>query len=136
MIEGSCKALLAASLLFPLSLFSSTFSDPMFSGFLSLFIVSNVTKQLEDGIRLLQLQGHPFGDASEENPSGISNCHTSCYLEDGGYVSSELSLERYYKQQGWPLCTRANLTRLSLQLSSAARNLSYGRQDLARQESK
>ncbi|OCF77897.1 hypothetical protein I204_01900 [Kwoniella mangroviensis CBS 8886] len=44
----------------------------------------NVTAQLNDGIRTLQLQAHNTDD-------GVHLCHTSCSLQDGG------SLEDYFK---------------------------------------
>mgnify|MGYP002715270672 CR=1 FL=1 len=40
-----------------------------------------VTKQLEDGVRLLQIQG-------QEKDSGVSLCHTSCLIHDGGTLES------------------------------------------------
>ncbi|PWN53103.1 hypothetical protein IE53DRAFT_373194 [Violaceomyces palustris] len=50
----------------------------------------NITQQLEDGIRLLQSQGHPFYEPSSQSPSGISLCHTSCYLQNGGFLEEWL----------------------------------------------
>ncbi|WFD33615.1 hypothetical protein MCUN1_000428 [Malassezia cuniculi] len=47
----------------------------------------NVTTQLNDGVRLLQIQGHTYGNSG----SGISLCHTSCALYNGG------TLEDYMK---------------------------------------
>ena len=49
-----------------------------------------VTQQLDLGIRLLQAQGHPWDDPSPAHPSGISLCHTSCYLQNGGYLEDWL----------------------------------------------
>ncbi|KIS67755.1 uncharacterized protein UMAG_10416 [Mycosarcoma maydis] len=49
-----------------------------------------VTQQLDLGIRLLQAQGHPWDNPSSANPSGISLCHTSCYLQNGGYLEDWL----------------------------------------------
>jgi len=44
----------------------------------------NVTQQLTDGVRMLQMQAH--------NQSGtIQLCHTSCFLYDGGTLASYLS---------------------------------------------
>lgn len=43
-----------------------------------------VTTQLNDGVRLLQIQGHKNGDSA----SGISLCHTSCILKNGGTLES------------------------------------------------
>ncbi|SPO27856.1 uncharacterized protein UTRI_04999 [Ustilago trichophora] len=50
----------------------------------------NLTAQLDLGIRLLQAQGHPWTSPSPSNPSGISLCHTSCYLQNGGYLEDWL----------------------------------------------
>lgn len=53
--------------------------------------VTNVTSQLNDGIRLLQIQGHNSSKgATNDNPSGISLCHTSCALMNGGTLESYL----------------------------------------------
>ncbi|WWC73588.1 uncharacterized protein I206_107560 [Kwoniella pini CBS 10737] len=41
----------------------------------------NVTAQLNDGIRTLQLQAHNASD-------GVHLCHTSCSLQDGGLLSN------------------------------------------------
>ncbi|KAF7793406.1 hypothetical protein EIP86_004518 [Pleurotus ostreatoroseus] len=43
----------------------------------------NVTQQLNDGIRMLQVQAH-------SNNGGISLCHTSCTLYNGGTLSDYL----------------------------------------------
>ncbi|SPO28951.1 uncharacterized protein UTRI_04999_B [Ustilago trichophora] len=50
----------------------------------------NLTAQLDLGIRLLQAQGHPWTSPSASNPSGVSLCHTSCYLQNGGYLEDWL----------------------------------------------
>lgn len=42
------------------------------------------------GIRLIQAQGHDYPTNETTNPSGISLCHTSCYLQDGGSLESWL----------------------------------------------
>ncbi|WFD19436.1 hypothetical protein MCAP1_001666 [Malassezia caprae] len=54
--------------------------------------LTNVSSQLSDGIRLLQIQGHKSGKGTtSDNPSGISLCHTSCAILDGGTLESYLS---------------------------------------------
>lgn len=47
--------------------------------------------QLNDGIRLLQLQGLQ-GTVTDSTPSGIELCHTSCLLEDGGSLEAYLQI--------------------------------------------
>ncbi|PWN32761.1 PLC-like phosphodiesterase [Meira miltonrushii] len=51
---------------------------------------SNISDGLVKGIRLMQAQGHDYPTNETTNPSGISLCHTSCYLEDGGSLESWL----------------------------------------------
>ena len=46
--------------------------------------------QLEDGIRLLQIQTHASSGHQDSNPSGLSLCHTSCALKNGGTLESYL----------------------------------------------
>lgn len=54
--------------------------------------LTNVSSQLSDGIRLLQIQGHKSNQgATSDNPSGISLCHTSCAIMNGGTLESYLS---------------------------------------------
>lgn len=54
--------------------------------------LTDVTSQLTDGIRLLQIQGHKSDKgATSDNPSGISLCHTSCTIMNGGTLESYLS---------------------------------------------
>ena len=48
-----------------------------------------VTKQLQDGIRALEIQGQK-GEQSQDSPSGINLCHTSCAINDGGSLESYL----------------------------------------------
>ncbi|TKY89531.1 hypothetical protein EX895_001316 [Sporisorium graminicola] len=48
-----------------------------------------VTTQLNDGIRLLQVQAHKSSNSS--SGSGIDLCHSSCSLENGGTLESYLS---------------------------------------------
>ncbi|CAO1627431.1 unnamed protein product [Sympodiomycopsis kandeliae] len=53
-----------------------------------------VVDQLNDGIRLLQVQGHLYPSLNEtgsDNPSEIHLCHTSCLLLDGGTLEAYLS---------------------------------------------
>lgn len=51
---------------------------------------ADVTVQLEDGIRLLQIQTHASSGNQDSNPSGLSLCHTSCALKNGGTLESYL----------------------------------------------
>lgn len=54
--------------------------------------LTNVSSQLSDGIRLLQIQGHKSDKgATSDNPSGISLCHSSCAILNGGTLESYLS---------------------------------------------
>lgn len=51
----------------------------------------NVTTQLKDGIRVLQMQTHPASDQNDQsNPSGLRLCHSYCALKDGGTLESYL----------------------------------------------
>lgn len=57
----------------------------------------DVLTQLEDGIRVLQMQTHPAPDEGDEsNPSGLRLCHTSCALKDGGTLESYLKDVRHF----------------------------------------
>lgn len=47
-----------------------------------------VQTQLDDGIRALQIQGHKSD--SSDGGSGISLCHSSCFLQNGGSLESYL----------------------------------------------
>jgi hypothetical protein len=53
-------------------------------------IFSNISQGLVKGIRLIQAQGHDYPSNGTTSPSGISLCHTSCYLQDGGSLESWL----------------------------------------------
>ncbi|WFD30238.1 hypothetical protein MSPP1_001255 [Malassezia sp. CBS 17886] len=48
----------------------------------------NVTMQLNDGVRALQIQGHK--SKTSDGGSGISLCHTDCSIMDGGSADSYL----------------------------------------------
>ncbi|KAJ1023090.1 hypothetical protein NDA16_003243 [Ustilago loliicola] len=49
----------------------------------------SVTQQLNDGIRLLQVQAHKSSNST--SGSGIDLCHSSCQLENGGTLESYLT---------------------------------------------
>ncbi|EST04477.1 PLC-like phosphodiesterase, TIM beta/alpha-barrel domain protein [Kalmanozyma brasiliensis GHG001] len=49
----------------------------------------DVTQQLNDGIRLLQVQAHR--NTNSTGASGIDLCHSSCELENGGSLESYLT---------------------------------------------
>ena len=55
---------------------------------------ASLTDQMEDGIRLLQVQTHKNDNSDSSNPSGLNLCHTSCTLKNGG------TLESYLKKVG------------------------------------
>lgn len=46
------------------------------------------------GVRLLQAQAHDFASNDTTSPSGISLCHTSCYLQNGGSLEAWLGKAR------------------------------------------
>ncbi|WFD41823.1 hypothetical protein MPSI1_000459 [Malassezia psittaci] len=48
----------------------------------------NVTQQLDSGVRALQIQGH--NSSSSASASGISLCHTSCSILNGGTLENYL----------------------------------------------
>ena len=60
---------------------------------------ANVTVQLEDGIRLLQIQTHASSGHQDSNPSGLSLCHTSCALKNGGTLESYLRQVKQFLDQ-------------------------------------
>ncbi|KAN0062028.1 hypothetical protein ACQY0O_006023 [Thecaphora frezii] len=52
----------------------------------------SIDQQLDDGIRLLHLEGRPFGQASNDSASGLSLCVANCTVRSWG--SLEASLQR------------------------------------------